>query len=224
MKNFTPRKFLYSFAGLSLIKLRAESMHTACKEQPSGMLTLVGLEEATVNKLCQQCREKLPRGAEICIANYLFPKGYVVSGTEEAVILMRELVSGLQEASCTIKEVQVSGAFHSSLMTSAVAKLWKGLEKADINMPRVAVYSNVTGLPYSCAEEIRERLAEQIVKPVLWEATIRNMMEGEREREKKGGEGEREVRFMEVGPGRQLRAMLKRIDKEAFKACINFEA
>ena len=199
-------------------------MHEACKEQPSGMLTVVGLEEERVSHLCRECKDKLPRGTEICIANYLFPKGYVVSGSEEALKLIRELVSRLKDATCTIKEVHVSGAFHSSLMTSAVAKLWKELEKVDISAPRVPVYSNVTGLPYSGAEEIRQRLAEQVIKPVLWETTIKNMMEGER-RERGEGQGkEREVCFMEVGPGRQLRAMLKRIDKEAFKKCMNFGA
>ena len=201
-------------------------MHEACKEQPSGMLTLVGLEEQRVNDLCHECRDRLPRGAEICIANYLFPKGYVVSGTEEAIKLMRELVSSLKDVRCTVKEVQVSGAFHSSLMTSAVAKLWKGLEIADISVPRMPVYSNVTGLPYSGVEEIRQRLAEQVVKPVLWEATIRNMVERGREkgeeREREEWEEEREVYFVEVGPGRQLRSMLKRIDNEAFKKYINF--
>ena len=198
-------------------------MHEACKEQPSGMLTLVGLEEERVNYLCRECKDKLPRGTELCIANYLFPKGCVVSGNEEALKLMRELVSNLEDATCTIKEVQVSGAFHSSLMTSAVAKLWKELDKADISVPRVPVYSNVTGLPYSGVEDIRQRLAEQVVKPVLWEATIRNMMEGGKRERGEGEEKESEVYFMEVGPGRQLRAMLKRIDKEAFKKCINFE-
>ena len=206
-------------------------MHDACTEQPSGMLTMVGLEEQTVNRLCLECKDRLPRGAEeICIANYLFPKGYVVSGTREALKMMRELVSGLKDVRCTVKEVRVSGAFHSKLLTSAVAKLRKGLERVEISAPRIPVYSNVTGLPYSGIEEIRQRLAEQIVKPVLWEATIRNMIERGREKEEeKEGEGEREgeengreVQFVEVGPGRQLRSMLKRINSDAFKKCINF--
>ena len=195
------------------------------------MLTIVGLEEQTVNRLCLECKDRLPRGdEEICIANYLFPKGYVVSGTREALELMRELVTGLKDVRCTVKEVRVSGAFHSKLLTSAVAKLQKGLEKAEISAPMIPVYSNVTGLPYSGVEEIRQRLAEQIVKPVLWEATIRNMIKRGREKvEEKEGEGEREgeedgreVQFIEVGPGRQLRSMLKRINNDAFKKCINF--
>lgn len=197
-------------------------MHDACTEQPSGMLTVVGLEEQTVKCLCLECKDRLPRGAEeICIANYLFPKGYVVSGTREALKLMRELVSGLKDVRCTVKEVRVSGAFHSRLLNSAVAKLRKGLEKAEISAPRIPVYSNVTGLPYLGVEEIRQRLAEQVVKPVLWEATIRNMIERGRE-EGREEDDEGEVKFVEVGPGRQLRSMLKRIDSDAFKKCINF--
>lgn len=187
-------------------------MHTACKERAGGMLTLVGLEEATVQHLCLQCREALP-GSELCIANYLFPKGYVVSGSKEAVTLMRERASGLE---ATIKEVPVSGAFHSTLMTSAVSRLQKGLASADITLPRLPVYSNVTGLPYSNSADIRVHLAEQITRPVLWEGTVQNMIERE------GGESE--LSFVEVGPGRQLRAMLKRINKDSFRKCINFEA
>jgi [acyl-carrier-protein] S-malonyltransferase len=192
-------------------------MHDACQEQPSGMLTIVSLEEQRVDHLCRECKDRLPMGDEICIANYLFPKGYVISGTKEALKLMRELVSDLKDVRCSVKDVRVSGAFHSRLLNSAVDKLREGLEKAEISAPRIPVYANVTGLPYSGVEEIRQRLAEQVVKPVLWEATIRNMLERGREE----GEDEREVQFVEVGPGKQLRSMLKRIDSEASKKCIN---
>lgn len=187
-------------------------MQAACDEQPSGMLTLVGLDEAKVQQLCVHCKETLP-DSEICIANYLFPKGYVVSGGKDAIALLREVASG-----ATVKEVAVSGAFHSNLMSSAVPRLRDGLAMVDISPPRLPVYSNVTGLPYNDVEEIRRNLAEQIIRPVLWETTIRNMVE----RERGGRVGEGGLKFVEIGPGRQMRAMLKRIDKDAFKNCVNF--
>ena len=215
--------------GLGLIKLRAEVMQEACKERPSGMLTLVGLEEDKVKQLCLECREKVPY-SEICIANYLFPKGYVISGSREDINWIRDPASKLE---ATVKEVAVSGAFHSNLMKSAVPKLREGLSKVDIAPPKIPVFSNVTGLPYTDAEDIRNHLAEQIIRPVLWEGTVRNMIEKAKEeaggrRMSEGGEAERrmeregELTFVEVGPGRQLRAMLKRIDKEAFRKCVNY--
>ena len=259
--------------GLSLIKLRAEVMQEACEETSSGMLTLIGLEEQNVHQLCDEVKESLPN-SEISIANFLFPRGFVLSGSTDAITLMREKAASFDT---TVKEVAVSGGFHSTLMTSAVSKLQEGLTRAAISLPRLPVYSNMTGLPYVDVDEIRSRLAQQITKPVLWEGTIRNMMErekgggegegegegqrGERKRERKRegkqgdrdgggekeGEGKRErkregkqgdrdgeekgkvdvdggLTFVEIGPGRQLRAMLKRIDKEAYKRCINFEA
>ena len=257
-------------------------MQEACEETSSGMLTLIGLEEQNVHQLCDEVKESLPN-SEISIANFLFPRGFVLSGSTDAITLMREKAASFDT---TVKEVAVSGGFHSTLMTSAVSKLQEGLTKADISLPRLPVYSNMTGLPYVDVDEIRSRLAQQITKPVLWEGTIRNMMErekgggegegeregegkrGERKRERKreGKEGDRDgggqkegegegkrgerkrerkregklgdrdgeekgrvagdggLTFVEIGPGRQLRAMLKRIDKEAYKRCINFEA
>lgn len=211
-------------------------MQTACERQTSGMLTLIGLEEARVEQLCSRCREALPN-SEICIANYLFPKGYVISGDKDSITKMREFVAG--ENGVTVKDVATSGAFHSSFMASAIPRLQEALAKADIFLPRVPVYSNVTGLPYSDTEEIRTLLAEQIVRPVVWEGTIKNIIErenvcvgrqredwGEGETEFKEGqnEGEGDLKFLEIGPGRQLRAMLKRIDKNAYKKSANFEA
>ena len=211
-------------------------MQAACDQQTSGMLTLIGLEEAKVEQLCIRCRKALP-DSEICIANYLFPKGYVISGNKDAITKVREFVAG--ENGVTIKEVATSGAFHSDLMASAIPRLREGLAKVDISLPRMLVYSNVTGRPYKDTEEIKTLLAEQIVRPVLWKGTVKNMIEREKVRiggqreaggEGEGGrrdgedEGEGDLRFLEIGPGRQLRAMLKRIDKDAYKKSANFEA
>ena len=187
-------------------------MQAACEERPSAMLTIIGLEESQVQQLCLKCLEKLP-DSEITIANYLFPKGYVLSGSREGITLVREWTNGPNLEAAVVKEVAVSGAFHSNLMSSAVTKLQKGLASVDISPPLLPVYSNVTGQPYTGIGDIRARLAEQVVKSVLWEGTVRNMMERE-----DGG-----LNFVEIGPGRQLRAMLKRIDKEAFKKSTNFE-
>lgn len=182
-------------------------MHEACLENPGTMATIASIDEGTLQELCKNAEQ---RGmGEACIANYIYPKGFVVSGTLAAV----EYVRGkARDRGSSVKEVAVSGAFHSSLMASAVPKLRCALEKVEILLPKIPVYSNVTGLPYKAVEEVKANLAEQVVRPVQWEASIRHMM-------KKHADSV----FMELGPGKQLKTVLKRIDREAFKGCVNIE-
>ena len=171
------------------------------------MATIASTDEDTLQELCKNAKQ-LGMG-EVCIANYVFPKGFVVSGTLAAVEYIKDKA---QDSGSSVKEVAVSGAFHSALMGSAVPKLRSALEKVEILLPRIPVYSNVTGLPYKAAEEVKAHLAEQVVKPVQWETCIRNMMKEHADSV-----------FMELGPGRQLKTMLKRIHREAFKGCLNIE-
>ena len=173
------------------------------------MRTLIGLDENTVAGLCSDAQHIYPND-EICIANYLFPKGYVVSGSCDAILFVSEKANAIGGV---VKEVSVSGAFHSSLMKPAVPKLQAALKEAEISMPNVTVYSNVTGQPYSSVNEIRTNLLEQITKPVLWESTIRNILQTSDKTD-----------FVEIGPGKSLKVILKRIDKSAFKRCKNVEA
>lgn len=183
-------------------------MHSACISTQSNMYTLIGLEENIITGLLSDAKQVYPN-TELCIANYLFPKGYVVSGSRDAILLVNEKASAM---GCVTKKVAVAGAFHSPLMKPALPSLQAALEVADISMPTVPVYSNVTGQPYMSIEEIRANLVTQVIKPVLWESTIRNMLETNDK-----------LKFVEIGSGTSLKAILKRIDKKAFKSCQSVE-
>lgn len=196
--------------GLQLIKLRAESMDQACRERSGSMLSLTNIEEAVVQRLCDEANTHLAPSPHICIANHMFPQGMVVSGATTGVQYVERRAG---EKGAVIRPVAVSGAFHSKLMSSAVPKLSHLLLSMDISLPRIPVYSNVTGRPYSSVEEVRTLLADQVTHPVLWENSIRNVL---------AQEGP--LTFAEVGPGKQLKAMLKRIHRESFKSCLSIVA
>ena len=205
-----PMILIDSCSGLHLIKLRAEAMQDACQESEGSMSTIIGVQEASsLESLCKQAEEK--GLGTVCIANYIFPKGFVVSGHRQAVDYVRQEAESSLGAS--VRDVAVSGAFHSPLMASAVPKLRATLDQVEISQPNIRVYSNVTGLPTTSTAEIRTQLAEQVTKPVLWETSIRNMI-----RDSCG-----KSVFVELGPGKQLKAMLKRINRDSFKTCLNVE-
>ena len=194
--------------GLQLNQARAKAMQEACQSQAGTMLTVIGLREMELVQMCHEVQGT--QGGEVCIANYLFPQGYVVSGCVQAV---ETVGNRAQSAGASVKRVSVSGAFHSPLMQPAVAKLRSVLQNIRITLPKIPVYSNVTGSPYTSVGEIRDCLALQVTRPVLWETVVRNMITDYPS-----------IRFHEVGPGKQLKAMLRRIDREAYKQCLNIEA
>ena len=183
-------------------------MQEACLQRAGSMLTVIGLPEAELEQMCRQVQAR--EGGEVCIANYIFPRGYVISGCVRSV---ETVGTRAQAAGASTKRVSVSGAFHSPLMEPAVEKLRSVLGKLQINLPRIPVYSNVTGQAYSSVDEIRDCLALQVTSPVRWEALVHNMTQDNPS-----------IRFCEIGPGRQLKAMLRRIDKNAYKHCVNIEA
>lgn len=183
-------------------------MHTACLETPGTMATVRGAEVEELTDLC--LRAKAAGLGEVGVANHIFPKGHVVSGETPAVQFVKDEV---QRAGFSVKDIAVSGAFHSALMSSAVPKIASALASVHLSPPTIPVYSNVTGLAYRTTEDIRTQLAAQVTQPVLWEQSVRNIVTS----------GLPELTFVELGPGRQLKAMLKRIDKDAFKRCISVE-
>ncbi len=182
-------------------------MQEACiAAAPSSMLTIIGLTKEDLEEIITSTRTPL-YSEEATIANHIFPRGYVVSGKRDRVERIgREAI----KRDAVLKEVKVSGAFHSKLMASVVMKLEGALEEMQISEPSFPVYSNVTGLPYCSVSEIRRGLTLQVTSPVLWDDTIRHILHVNRDRV---------MKFIEVGPGKQLKGMLKRIDKAAFRNC-----
>jgi len=189
--------------GLRLVQKRGEAMQEASDVTPSGMVSILGLEKSQVESLCEEARED----GTLQIANLLCPGNIVVSGTNAAC----ERIAEMAEKAGAMKAVPlaVAGAFHTPIMKPADRKLAEVLASVSMNRPRIPVISNVDALPHDDPEDIRDILVRQVLQPVQWEASMRYLLE-------KGFDT-----FYEVGPGRVLRGLLKRIDRKA--TCHNVE-
>jgi [acyl-carrier-protein] S-malonyltransferase len=184
--------------GLKLVQRRGSFMQEAAVATPSGMVALIGGDEAAVRKICDQVSTQVP-GSVLVPANFNTPGQIVVSGDAESC---KRVVAVAKEAGVTAMPLVVAGAFHSPLMRSAAARMKEELDKADITMPKTAVYSNVTAQPHGDVESIKRLLVEQITQPVRWEQTMTTL--------NAAGEG----RFIELAPGRTLAGLLKRINRK----------
>ena len=209
---------MFYLAGFSLIKVRSKAMQEACKESASCMLMVSGLEKSLLQEVITRTESS---HSHACIANYIFPNGFVISGNTDRVAMIEEKVRKL---GAKAKHVKVSGAFHSRLMASAVPKFRAVLDKMELKYPSFPVYSNLTGLPYGNVEDIKTGLALQVTNPVLWQDTIchmmnKYMMDIPGSGSWTGDEDVGKVRFMELGYGRQLKGILKRINRTAYRNC-----
>ena len=179
--------------GLRLVRLRGELMQKAGEEQQGTMAAIVGLEPAIVESLCRRASSE---GVVQC-ANFNSPGQIVISGSVSGVKRAMEL--GKTEGAKLVKELVVSGAFHSPLMESARQGLREALKKTQILNANLPVYANVTGRPVQKAEEIRTLLEQQLTSPVRWEEDVRNMI------------ADGATQFVEIGPGKVLQGLVKRI-------------
>lgn len=196
--------------GLKIVKVRAESMAAAAQAgDPHGMLSVVGLGDADIDAICAEARAKVP-GCVCQPANYLFPQGRVISGHKTAL----EEAQRAATARGALKAVQlaVSGAFHTELMAPARAALEEVLASVTVHAPRIPVYSNVTAVPFKSAADVLALLPRQLVEPVQWERTVKALV----------GAGKNQL--FELGPGAQIKAMVKRIDPSAWGAFKNVAA
>mmetsp|Transcript_14230 Transcript_14230/g.39210 ORF Transcript_14230/g.39210 Transcript_14230/m.39210 type:complete len:476 (+) Transcript_14230:95-1522(+) len=205
---------VFSFEdGLRLVKVRGEAMHEASTKVPQAMVSIAGLSNEVVEQLCEEARTD--EADAVCgIANYLFPKGVACSGTRAAIQKLQGLAQGRQALQA--KMLETAGAFHTSLMASAAAKLRAALDEAlpRMSAPACDVYMNVTGevLPAGThPREICNLLAKQLTEPVKWEQCVGSMI--------RAGLTD----FYEVGPMKQLKAMMKRIDKPSWDKTVNIE-
>lgn len=196
--------------GLKVVKVRAESMSAAAKAgRPHGMLSVVGLSDPDLEDVCAQVRAKLP-DCTCQIANYLFPQGRVVSGHKEALEEAQRLATA--RGALKAVPVAVSGAFHTQLMAPARDALTQVLDSITINDPVITVYSNVTGEPFKDAEHIRQLLPRQLVEPVRWEFCLKALVASGKNR------------LYELGPGAQIKAMVRRIDNSVWSSFKNVAA
>jgi [acyl-carrier-protein] S-malonyltransferase len=186
-----------SFAdGVRLVQRRGEAMQAASDAVPSGMASVLGLDLDKVDELCD-----VSRGDDVLRpANLLCPGNIVVSGHQTA--LDRLIPAAPDAGAMQVIPLSVAGAFHTSLMEPAVEKLRAALEEMPISDTAIPVYSNVDAMPHQSADEIRSLLSRQVIEPVRWEDSIRQMIAD-------GIDG-----FDEVGTGRVLRGTLKRIQRK----------
>ncbi|MDR3637410.1 MAG: ACP S-malonyltransferase [Isosphaeraceae bacterium] len=184
-------------SGLRIVRRRGEAMQAAALATPSGMTSVLGLDEAAVDELC---RRLAPHG-RAWKANLLGPGNIVVSGEKSALEQLEPIATELG-ASRSIS-LAVAGAFHTPLMKPADERLSEVLGSADIQPPRIPVYSNVSATPHpDDPDQIRAALAGQVTQSVRWDDSMRRML------------ADGFDTFYEIGPGRVLTGLLKRIDRK----------
>lgn len=182
--------------GLKVVAERGAAMQDAAEASPSGMVSVLGLEVPQVEELCEQSR-----GDDVLqVANLLCPGNTVVSGSNAACERIAEAATAA--GAMKVIPLAVAGAFHTPLMQPAVERLSKVLGEVELQTPRVPVVSNVDATAHNDPGEIRDLLVKQVVSPVRWEDSVRQLM--------KGGVD----KFYEIGPGRVLRGLLKRIERK----------
>jgi len=206
---------VFSFEdALKLVDIRGKAMQDAAKVGKQAMLSVAGLEKPKLEDLCKQAQKK-EGGSAVCqIANELFPKGFSCAGTETAVLALKDMSE--KAGALQAKVLKTSGAFHTSLMAPAKDKLGKALDEMlpKMSPPRHTIYMNATAAPIKPGTEPREivdLLKRQLTSPVLWEPSVRAMI--------KAGVTE----FYEVGPMKQIKAMMKRIDSKVWGTTQNVE-
>jgi [acyl-carrier-protein] S-malonyltransferase len=185
--------------GVKLVQARGRAMQAAAEATPSGMASVLGMEVPEVEAIVSQTR-----GADTLeVANLLCPGNTVVSGTLSALDRFEQLCSVQSKGGLRLVRLTVAGAFHTKIMRPADEKLAEALAGVALNAPRVPVWSNVDAKPHTDPAEIRALLVKQVLAPVRWEDTTRALL------------AEGAERFYEIGPGRVLAGLLKRVLRKA---------
>jgi [acyl-carrier-protein] S-malonyltransferase len=178
-----------------LVDLRGRAMQDCADSRPGAMVAVLGVERAALAELCAGCRE-----ADVLeVANVLCPGNIVVSGT--ATACRRLEAAALAAGALKCVPLDVAGAFHTALMQPAVERLAAALAQTPVRPPRIPVVSNVDARPHDDPDEIRRLLARQVIGVVEWQASVAAML----------AMGVNTI--WEVGPGRVLRGLMKRIDR-----------
>lgn len=192
-----------SFAdGLRVVKKRGEAMQAASDATPSGMVSILLLDRDKVLELCQQASD----AGQIQIANNLCPGNIVVSGAKAAC---EKIAAITPDAGGRALPLTVAGAFHTSIMKPADEQLAAALASVELHSPRIPVVSNVDAKPHTDPAEIREILVKQVLNPVMWEDSMRYLMSNGI------------TQMYEIGPGKVLKGLMKRIDRKFEVTTIN---
>ncbi|RZA00837.1 MAG: [acyl-carrier-protein] S-malonyltransferase [Sphingobacteriaceae bacterium] len=179
--------------GLRLVAARANAMQKACEIQPSTMAAILGLDDFTVEDICQ-------RTSEVVVpANYNCPGQLVISGTISGIDKACEMLTaaGAKRA----LKLNVGGAFHSPLMETARVELEHAIVNTEIKSPVCPIYQNIDAKPYIKPEEIKHNLIAQLTGAVRWTQTVTHMLQ------------DGATSFTEVGPGNVLQGLVKKVDR-----------
>ena len=181
--------------GLQLVAKRAAAMQKACELQPGTMAAVLGLEDSKVEELCASVE------GIVTPANYNCPGQLVISGELKAVEAACEKMKEAGAKRALI--LPVGGAFHSILMKPAEEELAAAIEQTHFNKPLCPVYQNVTTTAVTCEADIKKNLINQLTAPVKWTQSVQQMI------------ADGASAFIEVGPGKVLQGLVKKINKEA---------
>ena len=187
---------------LMVVQRRGAAMQEAADATVGGMVGILGLETVEVEALCEKARN----GDTLKVANLLCPGNVVISGSLAAC----ERAAEMARAAGAMKAVPlaVAGAFHTEIMRPADQHCAEVLAEVPMRKPRIPVISNVDAKPHDDPEEIRQILVRQILQPVRWEESMRYLI------------SQGIDQFYEVGPGRVLRGLLRRIDRNVSCQCV----
>ncbi|MEJ7779307.1 MAG: ACP S-malonyltransferase [Daejeonella sp.] len=179
--------------GLRLVSARANAMQKACEIRPSTMAAILGLDDYTVEDICQRISDV------VVPANYNCPGQLVISGTIEGVDKACELLT--QAGAKRALKLNVGGAFHSPLMEAARVELQAAIEATEINRPVCPVYQNIDAKPYTDVTSIKHNLIAQLTGAVRWTQTMEKMLY------------DGATSFTEIGPGNVLQGLVKKLDR-----------
>jgi len=197
--------------GLKLVQARAEAMDFQATKpgvERQAMLSVAGLDQEVVERLCRECAK-----GQICqISNHLFPKGFTVGGVEAAIKAMEQKAK--EAGALQAKILRTSGAFHTPMMKDAKGHFLTELRKVKekFKVPRCKIYMNATATalqPGADIDDIIKGLSDQLASPVLWQQSMEQAI--------KDGCAE----FIECGPSKQLKSMMKRIDPVVAETMLN---
>lgn len=189
--------------GLRLVSQRAQAMQKACELQPSTMAAVLGLDDAVVENICAKTK------GVVVAANYNCPGQLVISGEIEAVNKACEALKEVGARRALV--LPVGGAFHSPMMEPAREELAAAIENTTFSKPNCPIYQNVTASAITDENEIKANLISQLTAPVRWTQSVQQMLE------------DGATHFTEVGPGKVLQGLVKKINREAETASATFE-
>ena len=176
-----------------LARERGRLMHEAGQLQSGSMAAIIGLDESLLAEVCQK--------TDTVLANINCPGQIVISGAADNIAKAVEMATAAGAKRAI--ELQVSGAFHSPLMKPAVDGLIKYLEETEFKDPAIPVIGNMTGEPLSTVAEVKTELRNQLTNPIQWQRTVEYIY------------GQGVPTFIEIGPGKVLTGLIRRINNEA---------